>query len=122
MAGWIGRLIAKSAETIVYWAPLPGSDSQGRPLFDAPVEIQARWQDSIIQFINQKGEAQVSRAQVFPVENDLALRGWVWRGAKSSIPAVNLRRPFVIAGACEIASWMKVPDITKNDYLRKAIV
>ena len=120
--GWIGRLISKSAETVVYWAPLPGSDSSGRPLYDTPVEIDARWQDSTINFINQKGETQVSKAQVFPVEDDLALKGWVWRGAKTSIPAVNLRRPYLIAGACEIASWQKIPDIVKKDYLRKAIV
>jgi hypothetical protein len=76
----------------------------------------------VILFINQKGESQASKVQVFPVEDDLVVKGWVWRGAKASIPAVNLRRPYNIEGASEIAAWQKIPDIVRKDYLRKAIV
>jgi len=119
--GWIANLIGRSAEAVVYWAPLP-VDSHGRPVYASAVEISARWQDGVRLFVNMKGENQAGKATIFPVSQDLVVKGWVWRGSLTSIPTADLKRPYNVSGASEILAWEKIPDISKRDYLRKAIV
>ena len=113
MSGIIRHLIK---EKVVYWAP-SGVDDYGNPAFSTPVEIDARWEDTVEQFVDIEGDQQMSRAKVYCL-TDLEVQGILLLGSlTTSVDQVNPRSN---DGAWEIRRVDKQPNIRATEFLRTA--
>lgn len=95
---------------VTYWAATP--DGYGGFSFASPLTIKGRWQDTVMDTINNQGEAIVSRAIVY-VNTDVEVNGYLAQGDLDDID------PTLIDGAHRIARFDKSPNIKYSDYLRK---
>lgn len=84
-------------------------------MFDAPVGMQARWEQNALQDFDAKGTAIVSQARVF-TKVDLVVGGFVYLGVTAAPD------PTIVAQAFEIKNFVKTPSIRLNDYERRAIL
>lgn len=105
-------------QTAVYWAPL-NPDRTGRPTWDAPVELSVRWEDRSEEFKDDKGEVAMSRAVVY-VASDVKVKGVLMLG--ELLTSTNTTDPKANAGAWEVRSFEKIPNLRITRYLRVAML
>ena len=100
-------------QTATYWGN-PTPDGWGGYTFDAPVEIDCRWEDTSKLFISaQTGKEERSRAMVF-VDQDVVVGGYLYLGSSTGT------KPEEVTGAFEIKSFGKTPSVKATKFLRKA--
>ena len=92
-------------ERAVYWAPGP-IDRWGKQSVLDPVEIDCRWEDRHDQFIDIKGQTQISKAVVF-TEYELQLSGMLFFGDLGSAPV----DPLADRSCWEIRQIERIPNI-----------
>lgn len=88
----------------VYWPPLP-EDQYGQPRYDTPVEVACRWEDRQDQYVDARGQVQVSNA-VVKVQTTLATKGVLWHGRLADITGSG---PFDNVNAFAIDGIASVP-------------
>jgi len=98
-------------QTATYWGN-PVSDGYGGRNFDAPVEIDVRWEDKQELFTDTSGQEKLSRAVVF-VGEDVQVGGYLFLGSSSA------GNPLDVSGAYEIKQFSKIPDLKAENFLRK---
>jgi len=110
--------------TCVYWPPGSEASGQGRdfddygqPIYGDPEELNCRWDDVNVEFVNPKGTMMTSRAIVM-VESDVAVGGVLFNGTLAQ--ATDLDRPKNNENAWEIKRFDKNPLVDYEDYLRRA--
>jgi hypothetical protein len=110
-------------QTCVYWG-LASTDSggvardkHGQPLYTSAVELDCRWEDKQVEFIDSQGVKRVSKSVVY-VESDVDIAGVLMLGTLSDITdAVNIKEN---SGAQEIKGFDKIPDFDATEFLRAA--
>jgi hypothetical protein len=102
----------------VYWAPV-GTDEEGQPSFEGPVEIRCRWENHIIEFRDYRGRTTVSRALVY-VDRPLLCGGILWRGRLADVTAEV--DPFKNASAWEIMAFGDVETLRGNETMYTALL
>lgn len=106
----------KRKETAVYWPPGP-INRFGKQSVLAPIEIECRWEDRHDQFIDIKGQTQVSKAMIF-ADRVLELSGMLFLGPLISAPA----DPLADRNCWEIRQVEKQKNITARAEWYSAMV
>ena len=106
-------------QSAVYWGS-PVSDGVGGWTWASPVQITCRWEDSIVEFKDETGQLQLSKAVVY-VDQDVDLDGFLYLGTSASLPSDD-SDPTVIAGAYRILRFDDLPNIKATEFLKTAYV
>lgn len=107
----------------VYWPPVldedggPVSDEFGMPTFEDPVQIKCRWEDYDVEFVENAGRQEESKARVY-VDRDVQLKGVLWKGLIEDL--VEAEDPFKNPGAWEIKKFDKIPNLRQTKFVRIA--
>jgi len=110
-------------DTAVYWPP--GSeasggqdfDDDGDPQYASPVEVECRWEEKAVEFINANGATVVSRAVVY-VNVDMRPGGVLWHGTLANVSDLSV--PKNNEDAWEVQQFEKLPNLKYTEYLRTA--
>ncbi len=105
--------------SIVYWPPQDDSDEFGNPVLGDPIQINGRWTEEIVEFIDSDGTTVTSQAQLI-VDRDLKQSGVVMLGVLADI--IDFDNPKENEGAWEILKWLKTADFDGVLYLREVMV
>ncbi len=102
----------------VYWSFLE-NDTYGQPTWNAPVEIDVRWENITVEFMDSEGERQQSRARVYLDRNaevkDVLLLGNLTSSVDEDDPKAN-------DGAWEIRKFEDLPNIPATQALKTAFL
>jgi len=112
---------------LVYWAPLqddegnPITDPQGDQLYDDPVDLPCRWEDSVELFVTKTGTQITSKSKIY-VGVDLKEDGIVHKGKKADV--LDLDDPLQNKYSHVIIRFDKLPTMHQEDeeFLRTAYV
>mgnify|MGYP001597480008 FL=1 len=108
---FIDRLLK---ETVTYWRPT-GYNEFGDPVLASPGEIDARWEDKSMLFIDKNGDEKHSRAVIFSTTGVL-VGGYLYRGSSETM------NPETVDGADQIRRVEHVRDIKNQNDLYKIIL
>ena len=104
-------------QTAVYWGA-PTNDGYGNFVWNEPIEISCRWEDSMRIVVAVTGEEKVSAAEV-QVAQDLDENGMLLMGTLVALDSDQLDDP-VAAGASLILRFDKIPTLDAIHFYRKA--
>lgn len=108
-------------QTIVYWAN-PVADGRGGHTFDAPVEVQGKWEDSQKRVIDADGNESLSESVIY-VGQDMEAGEWVFLGALADIPSSeDDTNPGDVTGSRQIVRFNKIPNMAADDFERRAFL
>lgn len=108
-------------QDIVYWGS-PTYTVSGGKTFAAPVEIKGRWEDKQRLFMTALKTEQISSAFVY-LGQDVDIGGYLFLGKLEDISSdIDDTKPELVAGAHEILSLNKTPNILATDFEREVIV
>jgi hypothetical protein len=107
----IKRMLRQDA---VLWT-FTGEDEFGNKTYADPVQIKVRWEDKTEQFLDRKGNTQVSRAQVY-VDRKIEERSALWKGTLAEVESTA--DPFANDGAYEVRAYSEQPDFKARRFLR----
>jgi len=99
----------------IYWAPT-GNDGYGDDGFQAPVEIQCRWQDVKDLIKTATGEEQISNSLVFP-DRVVVEDGYLKLGELSTSTLLNPRED---DAAFPVLHFEQIPNLKNTETLYKA--
>lgn len=99
----------------VYWEAI-GNDGFGGKTFADAVELDCRWDDSQVMFVDDQGKEIASQSVVY-VGIDMTNGDYLKNGSLSELdnPSENPQR---IDGAKEVKSFNKIPNLKYTEYLR----
>ena len=110
--------------TCVYWPPGSEASSQGRnyddygkPLYGDPVEMTCRWDGISKEFIDPKGDRQVSNSIVI-TQYETKVGGVLFNGTLAE--ATDLDNPKNNEDAWEIKQVQNTPNLRYTEYLYRA--
>ena len=117
----ISRMITYGQKA-VYWALL-GADSAGvvdyddygQPQYTDPVEINCRWEEITIEFLDSQGTRQLSNARVY-VGQDVDIGGVLMLGELADVTDDDI--PKENDNAWEIRRFEKLPTLRNRETLR----
>lgn len=126
----IERIVAKfCVQKCVYWGN-PQNDGYGGKTYDAPVEIDCRWEDKEEVDIGwfstgHPGNILLSKAAVM-VTQDLELNGYLWRGTLDELNDSgsgydDITDPKLITGAFAIHRIDRIPMVFKDDEFVRTV-
>ena len=98
------------------WWPLDSFDDNGQPTYETPVEIDCRWEDVVQEFVDNKGNRNVSKSVVY-VDRDMKVGGVLLLGELDS-GSIDEENPLQNEGAFEIRQVSKIPNLKNTEYLR----
>ena len=104
-------------QKLVYWGS-PVQGGFGGKTFADPIEIDGRYIEKSVLFIDQAGREQTSRA-IATVEIDLDVGGFLWAGELSTLGSSEEGDPTEVDGAYEIKAFKKVPNLKATQFVRK---
>jgi len=107
-------------QTAVYWAP-GASDGEGGLSFTAGVEIDCRWEDKQIKYLDIQGETQVSQSVIW-TDQDVSLKGYLFFGDLDDLNSAAEADPTEEDDAYEIKSFNKIPSVDGAQFERTAIL
>lgn len=96
----MGIITSSRKQKVVYWPP-GKSDDFGRTQYGDPVEVNARWDDMSVHFLDAFGETVTSEAVVM-VDRPMKIGGWLWLGR---LQDVEFSDPSKNEGAKKIRSF-----------------
>ena len=99
----------------VRWAK-SGTDTYGADTWSAAAEVSVRWEDKAVLFMDKNNVQTVSSAVVY-VGSDVKVGDWLWLGTLISLPSGSVD-PRKVAGAYEVKSFGKVPNLKCTLFLR----
>lgn len=112
--------------TCVYWPPGSEASAEGRdfddygqPVYSDPIELDCRWDDTALEFIDPTGTLQVSKSAVM-VSQDVSVGGVLFNGTLSQ--AIDLDVPKNNDNAWEIRQFEKIPNFKQTEYFRRAFL
>jgi len=114
----MGIITRMRKQTAVYWS-FRSINQYGVKTYDSPVQISVRWEDKNEQFLDTKGQIQMSKSVVF-VDRDMVNQDVLMLGVLADITdAVNILEN---EGAWEIKRFDKLPNIKATEFLRTAFL
>ena len=105
-------------QVAVYWGS-PVNTGAGDRTFAVPVEINCRWMQKAVLFVDQTGQTKVSKAVVM-VDQDVDLGGYLYLGDLGDLSSAEELDPLTIAEAHEIRAFDRSPTFRGNESVRKA--
>lgn len=98
----------------VYWAPVD-ADGRGQTTFADPVEINCRWEETAVEFVNAQGATDTSQVVAY-VDRDVEVGGRLKSGTVADLasdvdPTVD---------GYEIKQFSKNPNFKASEFLRTA--
>jgi hypothetical protein len=61
----VSIIVRMRRQTAVYWRRA-GIDEYGQAYYDAPIEVDCRWDDAVTEFRNGDGDVAVTKSVVYP--------------------------------------------------------
>ncbi len=114
----MGIISKMRKQTAVYWA-LSSVNTYGENQYAAPVEIACRWEDVSVEFLDNDGSTQMSRARVY-VDRDVIIGSVLMLGVIADITdEVNIKEN---AGAWEIRKFDNLPNLKATEFLKTAML
>ena len=110
-------LITRMRRQKAVWWERSGVDKFGKPSFEAPCEIDCRWEDTAEEHITPLGEKFVSRSLVY-VDRVMSVGDYLRLG---ELVYEVLDNPFDMGDAYEIKNFMKLPNIRNTETLLTAV-
>lgn len=114
-----------TAQKCIYWGN-PVDDRKGGWTFDAPAEIDCRWDDKQEFVIGYDGNQYSSQAAIL-VNIDLDRRGYLWLGTQDELEAIatekgyDITKPLEFPDAWIVIQFTKIPAPRSNsDFARIA--
>jgi len=101
-------------QKITYWRKT-GVDGFNDETFALPVTILARWEDRATTVIGTEGVEVLSNSRVY-LAQDIATGDYLMNGISTGTD------PRSIEAANRVLNFRKVPDLTANDFERRAFV
>lgn len=95
-------------DTLVYWPPTTVDDSGIMQVSTTPQQIDCRWDDKQVDYLDKKGATQVSSA-VIMTEVPLSFGGIVWHGKLTNVTSVA--NATANLGAREIRGTKNIGDL-----------
>jgi len=114
----MGIITRMRKQTAVLWER-DGIDRWGKPKYRAPVQIKCRWQDVNQEFIDDKGDRQVSASLVFP-DRVVAVNSVLMLGELGDV--VDSENPKQNDGAWEVRRFDEIPNLRNTETLYKAFL
>ena len=125
----MGIITRMRKQTAVYWglasdeSGVLAIDDYGQPKITTPVEILVRWDDERMEFLDAKGDKQISRSKVY-TGIDVSIGGLLMLGeivdiVGSSSDIHNLKEN---NNTWEIRGFEKNPNLRATEFLRTAIL
>lgn len=105
-------------QKVVYWGGPVKDGRGGYKSFDAPVELSARWERTVLRFIGPDGQEAITNAVAY-VGVDLDVEGFLYLGAESELDPVH-EDPQTISGVFQIKQFGKIPNLKATEFLRIA--
>lgn len=99
----------------VYWPPA-GTDDFGNDKFGDPVPVKCHWEDTNEQFLDRKGDTQVSRSKIMlaePVEE----QGMLWQGLLDSLTNTQKQKPLSLDTSYRIRGVMAAKTVGGRDLV-----
>ncbi len=101
-------------QVATYWSPgVP--DGFGGFTYDAPVELNCRWEDRVEVMTDTEGTQFVSKARIF-LEDDVVHEGYLFLGVSTATD------PQKVDDAYKIRVFAKIPDLLAENFERKAFL
>ncbi len=101
-------------DTATWWRRRPGEyDREGRPQFDAPVQIACRWEDRSELFRDDQGNEVTARSVVYP-DRSLSNGDYLKKGEDTTAS------PLDAAGAAQIRGYSEINNLFGTNTARKA--
>ena len=104
----------KMNQKIIYWGN-PFQDGWGGHTYDAPVELDARWEDKAEQIITYLGEETVSKSIIYLI-NYIVPGGYIYLGEETELDSDH-DNPENISDAYKILKICKIPSINASENL-----
>jgi len=105
-------------QNAVWWQRSATPDRFGKFSFAAPVEVDCRWDDTIEEFVDAKGETRAGRATVY-VDRIMAPGDRLQRGAIDSDTPDD---PLTVTTAYEIRRFDQNPNFKATETLLTAFL
>ncbi len=100
----------------IYWS-LAGTDADGQPTWNDPIQIKVRWEDKLHEVGDKEGERQEPMGRVY-VDRDVTIGSYLLLGEITS----SLNSDPRAAGAYRIAAFEQLPNIRATETLRTAFL
>jgi len=100
----------------LWWNRGPAADRFGKYPYDAPIEIECRWEDVAVEFVTAKDEKMVSKAVVY-VDRPMKPGDRLKLGEEDSNTQDD---PFRDTNAFEIKRFDKMPNLKNKETLLTA--
>lgn len=110
-------IVTMRQQKAVWWKRLTPNE-EGEFTYDAPVEIDCRWEDVAQEFMNSKGQKEMSKATVY-VDRLMEVGDRLKEGAIDSNTTVS---PLTDNDAFEIQRFDKMPNRRNTETLLTAIL
>jgi hypothetical protein len=104
----------------VYWERT-GHDEAGQPTYAAPVEINCRWEDTSVEFMDKEQRRVLSNAKVY-VDRVMPLGSALWRGLLADVHPASASDPFLNEFAYEVRMFKRLPNIRATEELLTAML
>jgi hypothetical protein len=107
-------------QTAVYWGLNPATpyDNFGQPIFITPVEILCRWEDTVEEYIDPKGERRMSHS-IADVDRVMNVNGRLKLCALVDLDS-NLLDPYANDNTWEIHRFDTIPNLKNTENLLTA--
>lgn len=102
---------------ITHWAVGATKDKFGNPVFDSPVVLKGRWEDTTELFVDIDGNERVANAKIF-LGIDVVTGDYLMNRPFES----GETDPTLTPGAFRIRKFMKTPGLRGNVFERVAFV
>lgn len=99
-------------ERAFYWEPI-GSDENGRAIWETPIEIKCRWEDSAEEYMDRLGRSQTSNAMVY-VDRELKEGGFLWYAPFVTLHFDDCCESLLTFDNCEPVVFGPKPDPVAN--------
>lgn len=114
----IGSFLTKiRKQTAVYWGP-GTPDGKGSFSFPSPVEVDCRWEDKAMEFVDRDGNQAVSSSYVI-VDQEMAEGGYLKQG---DLDSATPDSPIGDEDAHMIRKFNVIPDLRNTAYLYEAFL
>lgn len=102
-------------DVITYWAPTGVKNVYGKPTWDPPVTLMARWEDTQQIIVSKHAKEYVSKSKVMVIE-ELSMDGYLFNGTSTEVD------PTTVTGAWEIQAVGRMNDLRAMSSLTVAFL
>lgn|SRR4030067_2392484 len=113
--GFVTKFLKQKA---VYWGT-PVSSGYGVYTFASGIEINVRWEDKQVKFVNNKNMEVLSRS-IIMLDVDIEVGGMLYLGELADLSSSQIANPLLVSGTYEIGRYDKIPNLSATDYVRTA--